>query len=166
MTILLVIVFLSFAAISISLYYGSQQRLMDKCKDQLINAECENTHTAGVSILPFFSEQALQELGDLKIEDLVAIVSGGGITEAQLKIDVMLRDLVEKGYLGIQKIVVLVPPIPPFSEDWMVVVSSDDSLVGAWTVPQGLIDKIDAGENYLYEENGFPTWASKGTGSF
>lgn len=155
-TSLLVLVFLIFGVVALFLFYGSQQRLMSKSKDQLIQTECENAYTAGESLMPFVSELAMEKMGNLTVEDLLAIVSGGGITDAQKEIDATLQGLIDNGLLGLQEILVLVPPFEPYTKDWIVVVANDDSLVGSWTVPESLENKLDAGENYLYNEAGFP----------
>jgi HAMP domain-containing protein len=155
-TALVVLVFLIFGVMTLFIFYGSQQRVISESKDQLVQTECENAYTAGESLMPFVSQVAFEKLGNLNVEDLIAIISGSGITDAQKQIDATLQGFIDNGLLGLQKILVLSPPIPASTEDWILVVANDDSLVGRWTVPRSLIDKINADGNYLYDEAGFP----------
>ena len=155
-TILIVMVFIIFAAITLFLFNASQDRLMSKSKDQLIQTMCEDASSAANSLMPFIGQIVLQKMGNPSPQDLIAITSGGGITELQKEMDAVYQGFIDDGLLGIQKLIGLLPPTPPLTKDWLVVASNDDSLVGNWSVPQSLIDAINAGDGYLYSEAGFP----------
>ena len=157
-TILIVMVFIIFAAITLFLFNASQDRLMSKSKDQLIQTMCEDASSAANSLMPFTNQIALEKAHDLNLspQDIIAITSGGGITELQKEMNSMFQGFIDKGFLGVQKIIGMLPPTPPFTKDWLVASSNDESLVGKWKPPQSLIDAINAGDGYFYSEAGFP----------
>lgn len=137
------------------LLFGSQQRLAQKSKDELIRTECQNAYSAASSLSPFIVSAALEgQTAVVTQEDMRKIFARSELTDWQNKMDAYLQQCVNDGLLGLQYILVAVKPMPPLMNDWLVTDSSDESMVYKWAVPDWLSEAITYGAQYVYKEDG------------
>lgn len=94
-----------------------------------------------------------QGVEELSSEEQYLMILEKRITPYQHYYDLFCRDLVEKGALGLEAVMVILsgPGIPGGST---VVVSDDESRVYGWRVPDYLMEAIEEDTRFLYFERG------------
>ncbi len=167
MTVLTLIVFIVFAAVAFVLLLSSQNRLADKSKDEMIQIVCQDASSSAASLTPFveplFFKSGQDEAGFAR--DLPKYLAHQ-LTDGQKAADAALKDLIAQGLFGASYIMVVMPPMAPISDTPLVMVSSDESLVYNWVVPDDLNQAIQGDASYIYEPDGIPSLGIEKDGLF
>lgn len=154
-TALIIVVFVAFGLVTWFIYRGSQDRLVEKSKEKLIETEAENINSAADYIvellLPLFEEA----MGDMTSEEFAMSVMNREVIEAQRIIAEEIDKMMEAGLLGLDEIIYVLVPEGLITEP-LVLLASDESLIYAWEVPEYLLEAVYEGTPYIYTEEGIP----------
>jgi methyl-accepting chemotaxis protein len=157
MTALTLTVFVIFAVVAFVLLLGSQNRLADKSKDEMIQMVCEDASSSAASLIPFVQPMFFKSGADEEgLAKELPKYMARELTDGQKEADAALRDLVNQGIMGTSYIVAIMPPFAPISDKPLVMISSDESLVYNWAVPDDLYQAIQDGTSYIYKPDGIP----------
>jgi methyl-accepting chemotaxis protein len=157
MTVLTLTVFLIFGAVAFILLFSSQNRLAHKSKDELIQMVCQDASSSANSLMPFVEPLFFKNGTDNAAfqRDLPKILAKE-LTDGQEAADEALKKIVDDGLLNAKYVLVIHPPEPPITDTTDVVLSSDESLVYHWPVPDDLMEGISGDAQYIYKPNGIP----------
>lgn len=160
-TILVLIIFI-IAVLAIWYFYNkSTDTLIKESKERLITTEGENISTG----YDFASGLIFRIISsDFKMENLPEISAAFQSKEViplQTDATKLLKELVEKGTMGIKVIVTTMEAYPPVIPEPMVLMSSDIDLLFT-DVPDSVQKVIDSGEQYGIVEEGIPEWDLEG----
>ncbi|MDY6796202.1 MAG: HAMP domain-containing protein [Actinomycetota bacterium] len=152
---MLILVVIISGLVTFFLYRGSQDRLIDKSVDKLLETESENFATSINYVAGLITEQSRILYGDIGIEEIAVSIMENRIIDIQRVINSNYQDMVESGFLGSEIIMVILPSSQLISEPivWM---SSLESLVSNWVVPDYLVDPMDESSCYFLMEDGIP----------
>jgi nitrogen fixation/metabolism regulation signal transduction histidine kinase len=154
-TALIIVVFIAYGLATWFIFRGSQDRLVEKSKEKLIETEAENINSAADYIvellLPLFEEA----MGDMTDEEFAMSVMNQEVIEAQRIMAVEIEKMMEAGLLGLDEIIYVMLPGTFISEPY-VLLSSDESLIYTWEVPEHLLEGAYEGTTYFYTEGGIP----------
>lgn len=133
----------------------SQERLMDRGKERIVQSEAENYFSSFDYITRLLIPEYIEQLGYIDMNEVASGLMEGRVTKYQRTVIEESSKLIDQGVFDIDKMIVIIPPSPLLSEA-VVWASSDESLVGAWQVPVEILQALDAGDHYLIKEDGFP----------
>jgi HAMP domain-containing protein len=154
-TALIVAVFLIFGAVALALLISSQNRLVQKSKNELIKTMCEDAYSTAKSFVPFLLPIFMQNASAPDPSNAAKYLRGE-LTDGQKAIDATLKKLVDDGLSGMKYLMVISKPDSTYTPGGIVLISSDESLVYKWKVPADVIDAITKGKKYIYSKNGIP----------
>jgi len=154
-TALIIVVFIAFGMVTILLYRSSQDRLIKKSIDKMIQTEMENlvsasSYIAGL-LLPVFEEK----ISDATPAELIDALMNKELTEGQRFIIDEMKGMVDSGLFDLKSVSIVMLP-SPLNREAMVIAASDESLIYEWEIPDSVLDVINAGGGYIYREEGFP----------
>ncbi len=160
-TILVLVVFIAFGLASWLVFRGSQDRLVQKSKDKLIQTEVDNITSASGYIGEILTAAFTTAMGNLSVTEISDAFTNKKISAAQEEVDAELRRMKENGVLGLEEVLVVLLPTA-LNPEPMVILSSDESLVYEWEMPDYLLQAVEDGEPYLWMENGVPELSLSG----
>lgn len=164
-TALIVAVFLVFGGVALLLLLSSQNRLVQKSKNELIQTMCQDASSSMKSFTPFLVDIFMRNSTDHTPGDTAKFFAGE-ITNAQKAIDIELKKLVDNGLLGMKDLLVISKPGSLYTPGSTVICASDESMVYKWKVPSDVINAMREGKKYIYRENGIPELGIKKDGLF
>jgi len=152
---LIVVVLVISGLVTFFLVRNSQNELINKSVDKVIETEANNITSAlnyltqteiesgmtGIGMENFDAAQFLQDMGEKKLG------------EFQKKAGEAMKKMVDSGFFDLEYYFVIVPP-SALSNEPFVVVSADESMVYNWEVPGYLLEAMESGEPYLLREEG------------
>ena len=160
-TALIIVVFIAYGLVSWFIFRGSQDRLVEKSKEKLIESEAENINSAADYIvellLPLFEET----MGGMTDEEFAMSVMNREVIEAQRIMADEIEKMMEAGLLGLDEIIYVILPGTLITEP-LVILSSNESLIYAWEVPEYLLEGAYEGTTYFYTEEGIPELGLQG----
>jgi len=154
-TLLIILVFVAFAVTSWLISRQTQESLVNKSRDKLIQGSVEDiaamVNNASRLLVPIF----VQKLGAMKPEEVSEAFRSQRITEAQHELDRELKRWVDAGLPGMEYFMVVVftatSDIGP-----TVYLCNDENLVYKWEIPDYLLQAIEEEKPYLLMEDGIP----------
>jgi HAMP domain-containing protein len=158
---LIVVIMIISGLVTFFLVMDSQNKLIDKSIEKVIETEASNM----VSTLDYTSTEALTKgafaMTGANIQQLISDVAQKKMTDTQRAGDQVAKAMVDTGLFNLENISVIVPP-STFSKEAFVIVSSDESLVYEWKVPDYIIEAMQAGTPYLLLKEGVPELGLEG----
>ncbi len=154
-TALIIVVFIAFGLMTMLIFRSSQDRLIDKSIDKMVETEMENLVSASSYIsqllLPVFEEK----ISGATPAELLSALLNKELTEGQRFIIEEMKSMVGSSLFDLKSVSIVMMP-STFNRDPLVIAASDESLIYDWEVPDYVMDVIDGGGGYLYSEDGFP----------
>jgi methyl-accepting chemotaxis protein len=133
----------------------SQQNLADKCEGCLLETMAGNCSDAYNNAARLLYPTYAKQFTDMRDEDLVSSTISGEITEAQKTISSDVGEMLDSGFLGLQRFMLIIPP-QAFLPEAMVWASDDQSLIYNWDVPEDLTAALKEDDLYIWREDGVP----------
>jgi HAMP domain-containing protein len=160
-TALLVVVLIASGLATFFLIRGYQNRLIEKSTDKLIETQVKGVYTAYQYITNLLVPTFVERLGDTSEEELIDALLNERLTGGQEFVDDELQKMVDDGVLGLETIMVIVPPSILHSET-LILACNDESLIYTWEVPDYIEDAVEEGDPYIWMENGVPELGLEG----
>jgi nitrogen fixation/metabolism regulation signal transduction histidine kinase len=154
-TILVVAVFVIFGVVATLVFTSSQDKLIKKSKDKLIQSEVENVYSSISYITDLLSPVFYQKVGETPTADLINALVKQQPTEAQAWMNEEMSKLVNQEVLGLEKAMLIVTE-SPISSRPLVLAANQDDLIQGWTIPDILNDAMADEKEYILVENGIP----------
>jgi HAMP domain-containing protein len=161
-TILLVVVLIASGLATFFLVRGSQERLIGKSKDKLVDVEA-STISSGFD---YIAELYTQRIIEVSVSEGPAEIAKALLNKqsfnTQVFVNGLLQEMVDSGMLGINSLMLIMTRAPGLVTEPILYSSSDASLIYNWEVPDYLTQAIDDGVPYLYMEDGIPELGLEG----
>jgi HAMP domain-containing protein len=155
-TALIIVVFIAYGLVTWFIFRGSQDRLVEKSKEKLIETEAANINSA----LGYISDLIVEMLDEQAIvespEEFLLAIQNREITKEQLLVSQEINEMMKGGLLGLDLLINVLLPDGVFSNEPLVVVASDDDLIYNWEMPDYILEAIEDGKTFLYMEDGIP----------
>jgi HAMP domain-containing protein len=161
-TALLVVLLLASGLVIFFLVGSAQKNQLQESKDKLINVEASDVATSFDLVTQAYSQQAMDIAFKSDLMKTAQAVLNKEISETQAYIDNVYKGIIDSGTLGMSYLMFINLNAPGLSQDPILLVSSDPSLIYHWDVPQYLVDAVNEGKTYLYKENGIPELGLEG----
>lgn len=161
---LLVLAVVIVTILSIVLVYNNFiDDLIKKSKNDLIETQVEAA-SAGFNSLTGILNNAMEEkFGSV---DTAADFANGILTKtpsrASIEANAIVKGIADEGIVGDGCLFVAVPAYPPFFEEPVIIVTSEDKLMFDG-VPESVYSVLENGKSYGLIENGIPEWGLEGT---
>ncbi|MBN2169406.1 MAG: HAMP domain-containing protein [Actinobacteria bacterium] len=157
-TIFLVMIFLLSGTVNFFVFNHWQNELIDDSVNKMVERSSE--YFSGVSLFvrnsldPLVTEKLeVEQYADISISEMFAMMIRGESNPYQQFYNEFSKDIVDKGLMGLEDIIVVMAgPLVPGGA--IVVVASDEDLVGNWPVPDYLVKAMEDDVHYLYFEDG------------
>ena len=99
----MVVVFIIFGVVATLVFSSSQNKLIKKSKDKLIQSEEENVYSSISYITDLLSPVFYQKVGEAPTADLINALVNQQTTEAQIWMNGEMSKLVDQKVLGLEK---------------------------------------------------------------
>lgn len=160
-TALIVVVLLASGLATFFLVRASQNRLINKSKDKLIQTEAENISSSFDYIINLLTPVIMEKALSIGIQDYAKAFAQGRVTETQDFVNQKIGAIVESGTLGISYTLLIIAKWDVFTTSFLFA-SSEPDLVYNWDVPEYLSKAINEGTSYILMEDGIPELGLKG----
>jgi len=134
---------------------GSQQNLIDKSIDQLLEMEAANFSSSYDYIISLMVPKYMELFKDLDSQQATAAGAMGESSEMQTIINNDIKDMLDSGFLGAEKFMLILSP-SFLNSTPVVFASNDESLVNTWEIPDYLASAIDEDTPYIWMKDGIP----------
>ncbi len=158
---LVIAVFVAYGLVTWFTFRGSQNRLVEKSRDKLIQTQVDSIKSTTEYLSSLFVPMFNQKLGELKPQEIANAFANKEISEAQRDLNAELKKVAELRIQGQVALLVILMPTP-LNPEPLVILSSDESLVYTWKVPDYLVQAIEDGEPYIWLEDGVPELSLQG----
>ncbi len=161
-TAMIIVVFVATGLASFFFFRSSQNRLVEKSVNKLIETEAESFAGTFEVVNGFVSPEYKARMAEPgAVDEFVAAMMSKSLTQVQTEASQLYREMVDDGLLGMELMVSLLPP-GELNTAPMVIVSSDKSLIYEWQVPDYIVEALEAGDSYIYSEDGIPELGLEG----
>jgi HAMP domain-containing protein len=160
-TILLMVVFITYGLLTYFVFRSSENRLIDKSIEKLKQTEAENISSSYTYVMNLLSPELEQKGIESGTTELVDAVLNGTVSDIQVYVSGRLGEMVDSGMLGLSKNIFIFESWP-VTPDPFVFASSDVSLATTWKVPDYLSQAINSGDSFIWLENGIPELGLEG----
>jgi methyl-accepting chemotaxis protein len=134
---------------------SSQQNLIDKSVDQLLEMEAANFSSSYDYIIALMVPKYMELFKDMDIQQATAAGARGESSEMQMIINRDIKEMLDAGFLGAERFMLILPP-SFLNSNPVVFASNDESLVNTWEIPGYLVSAIDEDAPYVWMEEGIP----------
>ncbi len=153
-TALIIVVFIAYGLVTMFIFRDSQDQLIDKSIDKILETEMQNLASASSYIaellLPVFEEK----ISGATPQELIDALLNKKLTEGQRFIIQEMKRMVESGLFELESVSIVMLP-SAFNPEPIVIAASDESLIYEWEVPDEILELIEGGGGYIYREEGF-----------
>jgi len=154
-TALIIVVFIAYGLVTMFIFRDSQNQLIDKSIDRILQTEMQNLLSASSYIaellLPVFEEK----IGEATPQELIDALLNKKLTEGQRFIIQEMKKMVQSGLFELESVSIVMLP-SPFNPQPLVIAASDESLIYGWEVPEEILEVIKGGGGFVYRAEGFP----------
>jgi len=154
-TILIVIVVFASGIATFFLVRSSQDRLIEKSKDKLLETEVGNISSSFNYIVAMQTPVIMEKAVGIGMEEYAVAFTQKRLTEAQDFVSDILDELTTSGALGLEANLLVINKWQMITSSFLFA-SNDKSLVYNWDVPTYISDAIDEGTPYILREEGIP----------
>ena len=134
---------------------SSQQNLIDKSINQLLEMEAANFSSSYDYIIDLLVPKYTAMFADMDPGESISTGAAGESTEMQMIINRDIQQMLAGGFLDTEKFMLVLPP-SFITADPVVFASNDVNLVNTWEVPDYLMSAIDKESPYIWMEQGIP----------
>jgi len=159
-TILIVVVYVLAGLAAYFVYNRSQNRLIDKSRDKLIQIGVESVSANTSFILDylvFLNQEQLQDLDEISLDQAMA---EGRLTPAQKRLDEQLAGMVAADFMGLEGVIVFLVSSQGDPRNAVIAASDPEMVYG--NVPGEFGEAAAADSGYLLREDGVPGLGSGG----
>ncbi|OFW55351.1 MAG: hypothetical protein A2Y75_10535 [Candidatus Solincola sediminis] len=138
----------------------SENRLINKSIDKQIETEANNM----VSALNYITEAMVEStfaITEANAQQINSDIAQKKMTDVQRAGDQVAKAMVDAGSFNLENLSVIVPPTA-FTGAAYVIVSSDESLVYEWKVPDYIVQAMQSETPYLLRKEGVPELGLEG----
>ncbi len=165
-TAFLIVIFIASGLASFLVFNRWQSRLINEGTDKMIQRISEyfinESDFIRHSLDPVITETLIQEgMRNLTLEEQYALALEKKLSEYQMFYNAFAKELVDRSALDLQEVMVILTGVG-IPNGAMVVVSSDESLIYNWVVPEYLVEAIKDDIPYLYFSKGIPELGMEG----
>ena len=154
-TALLIVVLIASGLVTFFLVRASQNRLIEKSIDKLIETEVEGIYSAYNYIANLLVPTYEEKLRGMPTEELIKALLNEEVTEAQTFVNGELRKMIEDGLLGLESVFVVFPP-SALNPDPLILATNEVDLIYSWEIPDYIEEAIEEGDPYIWMEEGIP----------
>ena len=158
---LIVVVLVISGLITFFLVRNSQDELIDKSVEKVIETETENLTTTVEFLVQNEISGQEERLQGAELAALYMDIAAGRITDIQLWANENLKELVDAGLFDMEYIFIIIPAMPGLQEPF-VFASSDEEMVYQWKIPDYLEKAMDDEVPYILREDGLPELGLEG----
>jgi len=138
----------------------SQNRLINKSIDKQIETEASNMVSTLDYIAAGMVEGTFAAVG-ASAQQISSDIAQKKMTDVQRAGDQIAKAIVDAGSFNLENLSVIVPPTA-FTKEALVIVSSDESLVYEWKVPDYIVQAMQSETPYLLLKEGVPELGLEG----
>ncbi len=154
-TVMIISVFVLAGLISFFFFRGSQNNLAEKSKEKLIETESMDFSSTFDVVTEYVISGFKTSDVTWDIQDFINKIMKKIITRPQMQLNSLLKQMVDKGMIGIELMIVLIPPGLITTEP-MVLASNDESLIYKWQAPDYILEGFKEQKPYIFREDGIP----------
>jgi HAMP domain-containing protein len=160
---LIVVVLVISGLVTFFLVSNSQNELIDKSVDKVIETEAKNITSA----LDYLTQKEVESgmtgvgLEGFDVTQFMADMAQKKVTDFQKSTAEVMKEMVDSGFFDLEYYF-LVMPTSALAEEPFVLVSSDQSMIYKWEVPDYMTEAIDAGDPYILMKDGIPELGLEG----
>ena len=154
-TLLIIAVFLLSGLATYFIYSRSQNRLINKSRDKLLQMDVKSISSFSSYSIDFLTYLGQDKLKGLDPQALLAAAGEGKLTAGQEFLSGTMKKMVDSGFLGL-KTAVIVMPQSAQNPQALVIAASNGDLVYKTKVPDYLTLAIRDGKHYLWVKDGVP----------
>jgi methyl-accepting chemotaxis protein len=158
---LIVVILIISGLVTFFLVVDSQNKLIDKSIDKVIETEASNM----TSTLNYMTAAELAKdtniITGVNTQQIISDMAQKKMTDVQRAANQVAKAMVDTGIFDLENISIIIPP-SAFSKEAFVIVSSDESLVYEWKVPDYIVEAMKAENPYLLCKEGVPELGLEG----
>lgn len=154
-TILVSVVVVLAGVASYFLLRSNQQNLADECVESLVKMEASNFSTSYSYMGQLLFPEYIEKFKDLDEADLFESLQQGETSELQELLNEDMEGMVESGFMGLEEILVFLPPSFMISQP-LVIAGSEETLIRDFEMPDDITKGIEDGSTFCWRENGVP----------
>lgn len=161
--VLVLTVFIISGIVSLVFYLRSTSSLTQKSKDKVISSKAEDMSSGFGYVADVITEQIQKNLGiaSANVADLANSIMNKQLLPFQVQAIDSMQAVVDKGVLGTELLLAVIPPIPPAVPEPLIMVSNNEKLVYS-DVPEEIYEILKGTKTYGILKNGIPEWNVKG----
>jgi methyl-accepting chemotaxis protein len=159
---LIVVIMIISGLVTFFLVMDSQNKLIDKSIDKVIETEANNMTSALNYMAATELAKETNVMTGVNAQQIMSDIAQKKMTDVQEAADQIAKAIVDTGVFNLENLSVIVPP-SAFSKDALVIASSDESLVYEWKVPDYIVEAMKAENPYLLRKEGVPELGLEGT---
>ena len=153
-TAMIIVVFVATGLASFFFFRSSQNRLVEKSVDKLIETQAQD-FASTFEVVTDFIVAGFQQSAKWDVQGFITKVKNEVVTIQQQQLNGLMQDMVDKGIVGIDLMLAIIAP-GVLSEEAIVMASNDESLIYEWQVPDYILKAFDDGVPYIFMEDGIP----------
>lgn len=160
-TVLVVAVLIAAGLVTFFLVRNSQEKLIDKSIERVVNTEVENISNTFDYLI---STMVVAQAEELNVQDVMAFsaeIMAGKITDVQRYAIDQYKAMVESGFFGTEYIILVLPSSGLITEPF-IMASNDESLIYNWELPEYLAEAMEEEKPYLLRADGVPELGLEG----
>ena len=160
-TILLIIIMLVYGLATFFLIRNSQERLIDKSIEHLVEVEAENYRSTFDYAIQIMIPAYLERFEQMDLQELSSAMAQKRIIDMQDAVNADMQAMIDAGFGELSEIMIVLPP-SQYVPEAMVWASTDEGLIYQWEVPEYLIEAMEEGTQYILMEDGVPELGLEG----
>jgi len=133
----------------------SQGRIIDNSIEFMLETEAENFFSSLNYTIQLNIDAYMEQFEDTDIQELISNLTTREISDLQESVISDMQMLVDIGYHGMEKVMLVVPPAS-LNPNTVVWASNDRELIYEWELPQSFLAAIDEDIPYILFEEGIP----------
>jgi nitrogen fixation/metabolism regulation signal transduction histidine kinase len=159
---LIVVILIISGLVTFFLVRDSQNKLIDKSIDKIIETEASNMTSTLDYVVAAELAKNTNVLTGVNAQQVISDMAQKKMTDLQRWSDQGMKTMVGGGLFNLEFISIIVPP-SAFTKEAYVMISSDESKVYEWKVPDYIVQAMQAETPYLLREEGLPELGLEGT---
>jgi nitrogen fixation/metabolism regulation signal transduction histidine kinase len=158
---LVVAVFIVFGLVISLVFVSSQDKLIEKSKDKIIQSEVENITSATGYITDLLMPVFNQKAQEMSVSEMLEALTTGKLSDAQKWMNNEMSKEVANQVMGLDKIIAVMTYSPLTGTRPVILAASEAGLL-KWEVPEYMLDAMDEDKGYVLMENGVPELGLEG----
>ena len=152
-TILVVAVMVVTGLAAFFIMRHSQERIVDNSIEFMLETEAENFFSSLNYTIQISMPGYIEQFEDADIQEMINNLTTKEISDLQELVIADMQILVDIGYHGMEKVMLVVPPTS-FNPETIVWACNDRELIYEWELPEEFMAAIEDGKSYMLLEEG------------